>query len=388
MCVILERNPGVIIPADKLERACDINKHGFGITYSLNGKLQFIRSLVQPNNPKTVADHLQKLKAHKVWVHLRHATVGAVNKDNNHPFLLLGKKRHGYDLAMMHNGTLFSYKPTDQKSTDSDTLIFAKEFAAPLALRFHAFNKHKLLEDEFFKKFLKQEVGYSSVVVLVDGAGNTLCINRDKGKEYEGWWASNDYSFQDTHHRSSSRPPTSHHHGWDEGYGDIDGGMAWWEREDREREREALPAPWKEFLTDDTPEIASLEVRPTQRSATPTNNTPDTFKVRWECQKVGELIEAKQFQHGASVMSGGAMMIDLKKIRSTFLSMSGLKDLKEVGKLSETDLMEMAKDYPYATARLVFDLLGEISTLEIRNETQRKIIRGDKEKEDGTAVSA
>lgn len=383
MCVIIEREPGVVIPTEKLDTACEINKHGFGILYAENGHLRVIRSL-KNNDAKVVADHLQKLKNRKVWVHLRHATVGAVSKENSHPFILLSRKHHIMDLAMMHNGTLYSYKPTDQNAKESDTLLFAKDFVAPVALRFSASCKQKLLADEFFQKFLKHEVGFTSVVMLVDGNGQTLCINRDKGKEYDGWWASNDYSFQTTHYRHSSAQ--SHHSrtGWDEGYGDDGNSVYWWEK-DKRGVADHLPIPWKHNHSDDEPTILKMEVyqKDKQHLVGPSAQAPDFVKVRYECQKVGNLVATKEFKHGDSVMSGGAMMLDLKKIRQPFKVLAGIDNLQDVGKLTETDLVDMAKDYPLATARLIFDLLAENSTLKVRNEAQRKLIRG-KEAEDAT----
>lgn len=389
MCVIIERNPGIVIPAEKIEQACDINKHGFGITYVDNGGLRFIRSVQEPNDPKIVADHLQQLKDRKIWLHLRHATVGAVNKTNNHPFLILSKKKHGMDLAFMHNGTLYSYKPKDG-CPDSDTLVFAREFVTPIALRLYAFNKQRLLTDEWFTRFMKVEAGYSSVVVFVDGNGNTAYINKDKGKDFEGWWASNDYSFWQNHHRSSTRETfqgTSHHHGYmGEDLSDEDSAL-WWERHTGSPAGHVLPPPWKHevgsgpaiLMMKQTPEGAHYTF-----SASPVTNILDLTKTRYECQKVGVLIEKKVFKHGESIMSGGAMMMDLKKLKTSFSALAGIPSLADVGKLGETDLIDMCKDYPMASARLILELLGENVSLNSRVDNQKKTIEEMREHEKAT----
>ena len=87
MCVILQIEPGTVVPADKLARACDINKHGHGIAYVHKGELKLIRSVAN-NDPKEIAATLERLRSHRVFLHLRHATVGPVTLANNHPMIV------------------------------------------------------------------------------------------------------------------------------------------------------------------------------------------------------------------------------------------------------------------------------------------------------------
>lgn len=204
MCVILEIEPNVIIPTDKLDCACDINKHGFGIAYVDNNEIKIIRDVSTPNDPKVVADHLQKLKKFKRFVHLRHATVGAVNLANCHPFVVIQDKKKPR-IAMMHNGTLQSYTPPADDKITSDTAMFNAHLVRPLALRLDAYLKTKYVIDDFiFKKLVDSECNYS-VVVIFDAWGNVVKFNEQRGKQFDGWWASNDYSFSSNHQRSSTR---------------------------------------------------------------------------------------------------------------------------------------------------------------------------------------
>jgi hypothetical protein len=98
-----------------------------------------------------------------------------------------------------------------------------------------------LLENMIFRKVLLDYIIGNSVVVLFDNKERKLTLNVNKGKQFEGWWASNDYSFDEQHIRSSTRTPYS----WAGAYGAYDnkGGKqgstlpfrprkGWWEEGD------------------------------------------------------------------------------------------------------------------------------------------------------------
>jgi hypothetical protein len=205
MCVIIDRQPGVTVPFDKLETACRINPNGYGIAYAHRGRLK-VETVVQQNDPREIQDKLERLKKHRVFLHLRYSTVGAVNADNAHPFFALKHKTDGMDMAFMHNGTLGSYHPTGEALKDgwSDTRFFNVMFVKPLAERCQYFLGNKsVLEDPFFRRAIAKETGPTSVIVLFDAHGNVLYVNGERGQQYEGWWASNTYSFLTTHTRHS-----------------------------------------------------------------------------------------------------------------------------------------------------------------------------------------
>lgn len=354
MCVIIEREPGKVIPAKQLDLACEIDNHGYGLVYHDGKELKVFRS-IKANDPKEVGERLQKLKDYKVWLHLRHATVGAVNLENSHPFILGTKKKIGIDLLMMHNGTLYEYKPTDTTSTESDTLQFVKRFAIPLAMRFAAFDGKKLLDDQFYSYLMKKEAGYVSILLLIDGAGNVLKINGDKGKDYDWGWASNDHLTDTQHMRSKSR--TTY-------YG---GSKNWWEEDDG--------LPWEARVTEtklggeilnDWEQDLRVADEAKEKVATVFESS-DSIRVSYECVKIAEVVNMTN-------TGSKTIMQPLTKLKKSFKELAGIPDLKKVGNLTEDDLIEVSKNFPAGMARLVIDLLDEIRTLTHRNDLQSKTI--------------
>lgn len=201
MCVIIDLPANKAIDKAMLAQACDINPDGYGVAWVDKGAVHVKRS-VKNNDPKEVGSLLDRLKSHRRIVHLRYSTVGAVNLENNHPFVVL-ENRRGPQMVMFHNGTLSDYRPPN--GTLSDTFCFNSEFVQPLAQRIEAFGGLKnVVEDKIFRRQMAKEIGGYSVIVLFDKYGNVLRFNESKGKQYETFWASNSYSFDKNHHRSST----------------------------------------------------------------------------------------------------------------------------------------------------------------------------------------
>lgn len=350
MCVILKREAGVTIPADKIETACDINKHGFGVVWRHGSKLQYEYCLDQPNDPKVVSDLLQKLKDKQVFVHLRHATVGTVSQENAHPFIVLNKKKNGLDLAFMHNGTLFEYKPKDD-AVKSDTSNFNDTFVKPLALRIHKYAGDNLIGDDIFIKVLSKEIGYTSVVVLVDSRGRHLIFNEKHGAQFEGWWASNDYSFKQTHTRSSWKPGRTVWSDWEVGDSLED-------------------TPFSTPVTDNN----NTEVLPWEHWGAGRGkpvSIPDKTRVNYEHEQVAKLVNEAKFRHGESIMNAQSQVLkELRVLRTPFIETARLTSLDDLHRLTEADLIRISSEYPNAVGRLVLDLLVERVALTEKNKSQ------------------
>lgn len=389
MCVIIARNAGVTIPADMIDQACDINKHGWGLMYAHKGKLHIERSLKQPNDAKEVADKLQSLSDRTVYLHLRHATVGDINLNNSHPFTILTRKKHGLDLAMMHNGTLYLYKPEASNTRDSDTLMFARNMVIPLAERVNAFVGKKVLYDKFFAEVIHGELGYTqSVVLFLDGSGTELIFQKEKGKQFEGWWASTDEAFDSQHLRSSSRKTSVTHYG-NNLAGDIYHTPYW------EETHGSDPVPWSHKSTDkaadrtdDTLSTWEQDLKAHDTTAEAGQPKPpvtttllqvkDFARVRYECRAIAQKVHNTPYKYGASVMTtengGGICAAALAELKVPFKELSGIPDLLMVGKMTEVDLVELSSTYPKGTARLVVDLLSEVIALKHKNDTQAETI--------------
>jgi predicted glutamine amidotransferase len=352
MCVILVREPNVSFPQDKLETACDINKDGFGLSFIDKGKkgpkIVTIRSL-DKNDFKSINKELEKVKDRRVFLHLRHSTVGEVNLQNSHPFFPMEEK-DGLPVGFMHNGTIWAYKPATG-STDSDSFLFQLGFLKPLLLRtaaFHAFKGEQTLSDWFLGRTIEKELGHGeSVIILFDVHGNWKSFGK-KGKDYEGFWASNDYSFDDQFWRSSkktTKPPSS---AWD-CYGAASPFVG---------DDDNLPFPhwqgtgnfdiqWDSFAE----EINKIERETTVSEAW-------TKHVEGQVKRIGEYINTTR-RGSLSVVNPAGNFIALDVKRTPFVKLAGIGSLNDLTKLTPSNLEELCEKYPRGMAEVLIDLLAE-----------------------------
>ena len=215
MCVIISRNPGIEIDQQKIESACQVNPHGFGISIVDRGKIETIREYKDSGNcSKRVLKILEDAKDQHVFVHLRFSTKGARNVDNCHPFSLFRGDENEH--MFMHNGTLFSYGDDDV----SDSREFAEKLLAPLTEAFYASKGDALFTDPAYKEIVEKFRNANSVFTLYDAKGNNLILG--SGVQHEGWWSSNDYSFN-RYHREPQKD-SSEYSPWESGSSYGDGG--------------------------------------------------------------------------------------------------------------------------------------------------------------------
>lgn len=213
MCIIIQRDPGFVIPRDKFDNCVLNNPDGWGLSVpDGKGMLSTIRSVDGETNGDEVYSLLHdEFKDDKVLLHLRYTTAGETNLRNAHPFPILEEAVDGVDLRMAHNGTIHKYKHpmTSDLSWESDTRNFVRTFVRPLFKRMVAgVGPSELLKDEFIIKLLDDQLTAASVLSFIDGFGNTLNVNGEGngGKQEEGWYYSNVYSFNPKH-----RVPASQH---------------------------------------------------------------------------------------------------------------------------------------------------------------------------------
>lgn len=211
MCLIIQRDSNFEIPYDKFEAAIINNPDGYGFSYpDDNGRLITVRSADEPDPEQLYRTINEDLKELRMMIHLRYTTAGATNLRNAHPFPVLERDKDGIDLRMAHNGTLHKYK--DPKSDESDTRKFVREFVRPLFKRLaRGMEPEELLNDDFTKKLLEDQLTTASVLTFLDGQGNSLICNEtgNGGKREEGWYYSNTYSFNPSHRVTPSTKVTS-----------------------------------------------------------------------------------------------------------------------------------------------------------------------------------
>jgi predicted glutamine amidotransferase len=307
MCQILDIKAGATVPMEMLELTCDINRHGFGVAWLDNGNIKIERS-ISVNNAKTLGGLLDRIKDKRRFVHIRHATIGEVSMANNHPFVVLEQKKHRQKkrpaLIMMHNGTLWGYDEEKAKGI-SDTYLFNQRFVRPLALRCEAFGGLKsVLRDELFRKLIIDETKSSDKILMVDNLGYVLTFNRNSGKDFPefGFWASNTYSFDKNHNRSSSISTSG-------GFGEFD--RRWNQsrnvapfRRDTGTDSILSNLPWKETEA----QKAEREAWMVEMEASSTNSADSTsvlipnsvfidrMNMRKECAAAGAFISKRHIE--------------------------------------------------------------------------------------------
>jgi hypothetical protein len=362
MCVIIDRDPGVTIPLDKLQIACRINAHGHGLAYVHRGRLRYE---YDPglNDPEAISAKLTRLASRRVYLHLRFATVGEVSSVNAHPFQLLTRKSHGVDLALMHNGTFGNYHPSGAAKDLkwSDTKFFTEVFVKPLAERCSAFLSGDAtpLGDPFFVRQVAKESGNYSVVVLFDSLGNTLRINEERGTQFEGWWASNDYSFKDTHHRAAV-------------------GKAWcWDDDQtvvpfsRKSDWDGLPIHSARYPQIALTEIETWETELAGLDAADKEAAHRQSQLEYVKQAPYTLLQqqtaiVKQYVTTAVLDQPENSMKNLNSLfvsRPNFCKELEISDITDVANLPEETFVMLCKTQPHAMAQVFIELCGRVDTL-------------------------
>lgn len=211
MCLIIHRPAGKVLDKEKFITAVDNNPDGYGLCVPDQEGLLF----VQKSDPSedTDAEQLYEL-VHKEFgkedllLHLRYTTAGNTSLRNAHPFPVCEMEPHGVDIRMAHNGTISKYRPSinDSNKWESDTRAFVRSYARPLFTRAIK-GVDNILEDEFIEKLLEDQIPSASVLVFMDGYGNTLKVNETGNGGFtntDGVYFSNSYSFNPDHRKPSS----------------------------------------------------------------------------------------------------------------------------------------------------------------------------------------
>lgn len=254
MCLIIKRDPGFEIPFDKFKSAIHVNPDGYGLSFpDENGKLVTIRNPERPDAEALYRTINEDLIDRDLLIHLRYTTVGKTNLRNAHPFPILEKATDGIDIRMAHNGTLYDYKKLAGED-ESDTRAFVKHYVRPLFKRMaKAMPPEQLLSDPFLKQLLEGQLTSSSVLTLIDGNGQSLVCNAEGngGKQEDGWYYSNSYSFDRTHREPVVYTPKF----YNTGYGNYSSPKQSWPASKPAKDKV------KVFLWDDLMDFSLLKKR-------------------------------------------------------------------------------------------------------------------------------
>lgn len=332
MCVIICRDPGIEIPEDKLMSACEVNPDGYGLSVVDRGKLTTIKELPKGGNrAAALIKRLEDAKDHQVFLHLRFRTHGPTNEENCHPFNVTDINTDGAEIQMMHNGVLSRF--TSKTDKFSDTWHFNEQILKPLITRmlpYHLKGNTNILDDDLVQNIIEEYCGSGSKIVLFDNNGKHLIANRKLGKEYEGWWASNDYSFN-RYHRTSSTGYYTGHNNWGRSSGVYSA-------------TNADATPWQDDPNFEPPH--SKEASKGMEKAT----------SKEEVKKgVGSLV---------SIANTTAKHVNPTIIppsmRDTFVELVGITRLDQLTVMEKEDIEEMVGEYPEAAVILIMDLLHEL----------------------------
>lgn len=197
MCLIIDRQPGILFPEDKLEAAAINNGDGFGAALIDRGKVEIIKVYNGKNNdPDEVLRFFGDNKDVRILCHLRMKTHGTISQDNCHPFAILGDDlaRGGNQFFLMHNGVLSAFAGDDNTKVDSDN--FGQWIVRPMIERaLYDLTYEEVLDDPLLNRVVSHICGTSSVITLFDERGNVKHFNMQRGMKGEGWCVSNTYSF-------------------------------------------------------------------------------------------------------------------------------------------------------------------------------------------------
>ena len=163
MCVIIIKDKGKELPKEVAKTSARINPHGLGIIWLDTFEVSFHES-----KEYKILDTTRPFIAH-----FRYATVGAINKENTHPFRC-GSNRNEW---LMMNGTI--YKLGDAKRSDSRVLAESlggvprhewKDTLEKYNSRFVTINTHSRTYQVYNKDLWTQRDGvwYSKDNVLED----------------------------------------------------------------------------------------------------------------------------------------------------------------------------------------------------------------------------
>lgn len=323
MCVIIHRQPNVDIPFDKLTSACLVNADGWGIAIPDRGKLE-LRRVYDPkgNDPEKVAKVLEEAKRQDVFLHLRFKTRGATDLKNVHPFTVTNRKSDGIDVQFMHNGTLSDFG----NQADCDSKVFAREIVRPLYSALRDTMGDKALTSPLFSKIMHKYAGPSSLFAIVDSKGNHLIVNKDKGFQHDGWWSSNEYSFNRTHREPTYS--TYYQSKW------IDHGRSVQKAETTAGTATAAAVGRSDTVVKEDTTTPFGPTRGTIPEVTGTDHTTKRIVAKGELPKPSP--------------------------RQTFCEVAGIAALEECSLMSADNIKELVTDYPEHAALLIMDLLAEL----------------------------
>lgn len=353
MCVIIQRDPGITLPEQKIWSASKVNADGYGLSIIDRGRIETIREYDPKGNDSTVImKRLEDAKDLPVFLHLRFRTGGLKNLDNTHPFEVLNHESNGLDMQFMHNGTLSKF---NTNKDFSDTFVFNEKILKPLITKFKPYydlqEDKNILADATIYQILDEYAGYGSIFTIFDGNGNSMIINRSKGVEFtdpatgKKWWASNEYSFNSYHRETQKDDSNRYDKYWRGRYSGAGYGYGSAYDNDGEINRDPFES------AEETEGSCSLPPKETS-SATEESESVKNLVA-------GSLVTAKQFPP----------TIIPPAQRDTFVQLAGISNLLQLTCLEYDDIHDIVANYEEAAIILIMDLIHELYLKNLPKQT-------------------
>jgi hypothetical protein len=347
MCLILIRDPEVVIDFANIEAAAENNPHGWGYVIPDRGKLEIRRHYDKKgNDPDAIMRVVEDNKDKQLFLHLRYCTHGDQNKANVHPFPAMQRRKDGMQVWVMHNGTVGGFK---EAGAMSDTFHFTQKLINPLLKRFVKFTgKQRLLQDPMLADIIEKYAGGWSKFVLIDEYGNHRIIG-DGHTPKDGLWISNEYSFKPKY-----RYPTP---------------AKKWDDDDDKDDYKAFG--YSSRYSDNYGAVVKTQAEKEEEYAEFWPSTTEVYEPPFprECSTDGH---GATNGHATTVTKGSLIPvkdpelhdpIDLEA-RESFCEVLNLKDIRELGFLSEDDLFELVTEFPEHIVLCIRDLLLELDNVE------------------------
>jgi hypothetical protein len=349
MCLIVVREPGIEIPFNHIESACNVNGDGWGLIVHDRNKLD-VRKEFNPkgNDAERIYKFLEDAKDHRIALHLRYSTAGARDADNCHPFPVLTPDEDGIDVQLMHNGTISGM--VEKNSDRSDTYWFNEKIVRPLLKRSAALvGPEGAIADPFVHDILTHYRGWSRFV-LFDSEGKALIIGQAEGKQFDGWWASNDYSFDRTH-----RSVVASDSDIDYDYGTYYGSNYKYYRPNSDPTLRIGQSKGSTIIRPEQFQKDTSAKHVPQVSSKSQDESTAAKETKTEAAEISEVFEMLKHEHPTTDIE-----IESLQDRETFCDLACIDSLEEVCKLEPDDVSQLVENYPRMATLLILDLLYEL----------------------------
>jgi glutamine phosphoribosylpyrophosphate amidotransferase len=187
MCIIAYNPKGVKLNKDRMAIAYRNNPDGVGFMWRDGDRVQSCRGFYSFDE---TWDLIERFEGLPYSLHFRFRTRGGKTEAQCHPFQILSKEKHGFDMFMMHNGTFMSAKLRNDE-VKSDTQLFAEKLSDQLS---HWDDPSDVLRKLVIER-IEKTIGSGNKLVFMTSLERDRIAHEDFGYWLDGVWYSNRYSF-------------------------------------------------------------------------------------------------------------------------------------------------------------------------------------------------